>query len=100
MCKLTFSIGLLFFIQISRVACLLRYSETNTNGKQEDLDMSMCPRIFPKVFWRFVPKGNETAGNYKIKPELHSLQECLDSCCLTKTCNVMFMFSDKCFQVC
>lgn len=58
-----------------------------------------CPKMYPRFFHQFVPKGNETAGTYIKKPDIHELYECLESCCLDERCNVMFMFKTACYHV-
>lgn len=58
-----------------------------------------CPKIYPRLFHQFVPKGNETAGFYEKKLNIHDLPECLDSCCMDEKCNVMFMYKTTCFHV-
>lgn len=58
-----------------------------------------CPKIYPRLFHSFVPKGNESAGQYEKKIDIHDFTECLDSCCMEEKCNVMFMYKNACFHV-
>lgn len=75
-------------------------------GAQEYVDtigfekwIDVCPGIYPKVFVGFGPKGNESAGNYEKKENVHSFRECLSMCCEQDSCNVVFMYETTCFLV-
>lgn len=59
-----------------------------------------CPRIYLRVFTSFAPRGNETAGAYSKKDDIHSLEGCITSCCEEEVCNVVFMHDSTCYQVC
>lgn len=43
--------------------------------------------------------GNLTAGNYTEKPNLKGLKQCVMECCLTDTCNIVFIYDLRCFHV-
>lgn len=63
------------------------------------LPSAKCPKIYPRLFHQFVPKGNESAGNYEKKIDIHDIRECLDSCCMDEKCNVMFMYKTACYHI-
>jgi hypothetical protein len=60
----------------------------------------ICPQIYLSVFTSFAPRGNETAGAYSKKDNIHSLEDCITSCCEEEVCNVVFMYDSTCYQVC
>lgn len=47
----------------------------------------------------YVSSGNITAGNFTEKIELKGLRQCVMSCCLTETCNIVFIADSRCYQV-
>ncbi|XP_021932800.1 dyslexia-associated protein KIAA0319-like protein isoform X2 [Zootermopsis nevadensis] len=59
----------------------------------------LCPRIYLSVFTSFAPRGNETAGSYSKKDDIHSLEDCITSCCEEEGCNVVFMHDSTCYQI-
>ncbi|XP_023702907.1 dyslexia-associated protein KIAA0319-like protein isoform X3 [Cryptotermes secundus] len=59
----------------------------------------ICPRIYLSVFTSFAPRGNETAGAYSKKDNIHSLEDCITSCCGEDVCNVVFMHDSTCYQI-
>lgn len=58
-----------------------------------------CPKLYPKNFINYLPVGNITAGNFTEKIELKGLRQCVMSCCLTETCNIVFIADSRCYQV-
>ncbi|XP_026321245.1 dyslexia-associated protein KIAA0319 [Hyposmocoma kahamanoa] len=58
-----------------------------------------CPKLYPKNFVNYAPVGNLTAGNYSEKPELKGLRQCVMSCCLTESCNIVFIVDERCYHV-
>ncbi|PZC78905.1 hypothetical protein B5X24_HaOG217099 [Helicoverpa armigera] len=46
-----------------------------------------------------MPVGNLTAGNYTEKPNLKGLKQCVMECCLSDTCNIVFIYDLRCFHV-
>lgn len=63
----------------------------------EELD-NECDKLYPKLWMRYAPRGNISAGNYK-KQNTNSVKLCLKSCCSSSKCNVMFMNGKDCFHV-
>lgn len=43
--------------------------------------------------------GNLTAGNYSEKNGLKGLRQCVMACCLSDTCNIVFIVDRRCFHV-
>lgn len=43
--------------------------------------------------------GNLTAGNFTEKTDLKGLRRCVMACCLTDTCNIVFIVESRCFHV-
>ena len=71
-------------------------------GQNFDLDIQwrqVCPRMYLSVFTGFAPRGNESAGTYSKKDVIHSLEDCITSCCSEEMCNVVFMHDKACYQV-
>ena len=72
-------------------------------GQNYELDLQwreLCPRMYLRVFTGFAPKGNESAGRYIKKDDIHSIENCITSCCSEDMCNVIFMYNKTCYQVC
>lgn len=47
----------------------------------------------------FFVAGHLTAGNYSEKPELKGLRQCVMSCCLAESCNIVFIVDERCYHV-
>lgn len=47
----------------------------------------------------FLFSGNLTAGNYTEKPGLKGLKQCVMECCLSESCNIVFIYDLRCFHV-
>ncbi|XP_075980361.1 dyslexia-associated protein KIAA0319 isoform X2 [Anticarsia gemmatalis] len=58
-----------------------------------------CPKLYPKNFLNYMPVGNLTAGNYTEKTGLKGLRQCVMECCMTETCNIVFIYDARCFHV-
>ncbi|XP_028168662.1 dyslexia-associated protein KIAA0319 [Ostrinia furnacalis] len=58
-----------------------------------------CPKLYPKNFVNYIPVGNLTAGNYSEKNGLKGLRQCVMACCLSDTCNIVFIVDRRCFHV-
>lgn len=58
-----------------------------------------CPRLYPKVFKGYVPRGNISAGVYEEITEINTLKPCVLKCCTKDVCNVAFMTDDKCYHI-
>lgn len=43
--------------------------------------------------------GNLTAGNFTEKTTLKGLRQCVVSCCITDTCNIVFIVETRCYHV-
>lgn len=88
-------IGALLTVHFLHCCAAQEYAEGVGIDKWTDI----CPNIFPKVFVGFGPKGNESAGNYEKKDNVHNFRECLSMCCEDDKCNVVFMYQSSCFLV-
>ncbi|CAG9788737.1 unnamed protein product [Diatraea saccharalis] len=66
------------------------------NDKYES---NKCPKLYPKNFVNYAPAGNITAGNYSEKTELKGLRQCVMACCLSDSCNIVFIVEARCFHV-
>ncbi|CAH0400900.1 unnamed protein product [Chilo suppressalis] len=66
------------------------------NDKYES---NKCPKLYPKNFVNYAPAGNITAGNYSEKTGLKGLRQCVMACCLSDTCNIVFIVEARCFHV-
>lgn len=92
--KNTFKIRIYFVLWVWFLSvCLGHENELNPQWRQ------FCPQIYLHVFTSCAPRGNETAGVYSKKDDIHSLEGCIRSCC-EEECNVVFMHDSACFQVC
>ncbi|XP_050298376.1 dyslexia-associated protein KIAA0319-like protein [Anthonomus grandis grandis] len=58
-----------------------------------------CPRLYPRVFKGFVPRGNISAGFYDEIKGINTMKLCVQKCCIKATCHVAFMTDDKCYHV-
>lgn len=93
--KNTFKIELSFLLWLCFFSvCLGHEYKLNPQWRQ------ICPRIYLSVFTSFAPRGNQTAGAYSKKDDVHSLEGCITSCCEEEVCNVVFMHDSTCYQVC
>ncbi|PSN49545.1 hypothetical protein C0J52_04994 [Blattella germanica] len=71
-------------------------------GQNYDLDprwRQICPRMYLSIFNGYAPRGNDTAGVYTKKDDIHRLEDCITSCCTEEMCNVIFMHDDACYQI-
>ncbi|KAF7265718.1 hypothetical protein GWI33_020801 [Rhynchophorus ferrugineus] len=60
---------------------------------------SDCPKLYPKVFKGYVPRGNISAGYYEEIKDINSIKPCVLKCCIKTSCHVAFMTDDKCYHV-
>ncbi|XP_013199393.2 dyslexia-associated protein KIAA0319 [Amyelois transitella] len=76
----------------------LSFSQYNKpwNEKYEN---NKCPKLYPKNFDNYAPVGNYTAGNYSEKTNLKGLRQCVMACCLSDSCNIVFIMDSRCFHV-
>ncbi|CAG9767299.1 unnamed protein product [Ceutorhynchus assimilis] len=58
-----------------------------------------CPRLYPRVFKGYVPKGNISAGFFEEITDSSTLKPCVQTCCLKPSCHVAFMTDDKCYHI-
>ncbi|KAK7867796.1 hypothetical protein R5R35_001209 [Gryllus longicercus] len=73
-----------------------------SSGQPRELDPQwtyVCPTIYPTVFTGFAPRGNKTAGTYKKKDKVHTLDQCIMTCCKDDYCNVVFMHDTSCYHI-
>lgn len=59
----------------------------------------VCPGIYLNVFTGFAPLGNKSAGLYTEISDSHDLKSCIEKCCVSDTCNVVFMHDLTCLHV-
>lgn len=93
--KNTFKMCICFLLWVWFLSVCLGH-EYNLNPQWRQL----CPRIYLSIFSSVAPRGNETAGAYSKKDDIHSLDACIRSCCEEEVCNVVFMHDSTCYQVC
>ncbi|XP_026726314.1 dyslexia-associated protein KIAA0319 [Trichoplusia ni] len=89
-----FTLFILMFSINVRV-CVSQYNKPWTDKYENN----KCPKLYPKNFLNYMPVGNLTAGNYTEKPNLKGLKQCVMECCLTDTCNIVFIYDLRCFHV-
>ncbi|XP_053610675.1 dyslexia-associated protein KIAA0319 [Plodia interpunctella] len=65
----------------------------------EKYENNKCPKLFPKNFDNYAPVGNYTAGNYTEQTNLKGLRQCVMACCLSDTCNIVFIMDSRCYHV-
>lgn len=58
-----------------------------------------CPKLYKHDFKGFVPRGNQSAGNFFELPKIRDLGACVLKCCDDEKCNVAFMNKSKCFLI-
>ncbi|KAL0275001.1 UNVERIFIED_CONTAM: hypothetical protein PYX00_002996 [Menopon gallinae] len=58
-----------------------------------------CDKLYPKLWIQYAPRGNASAGLYVKYPNINSVNLCLESCCSSHKCNVMFMHGKDCFHI-
>ncbi|XP_030751271.1 dyslexia-associated protein KIAA0319 homolog [Sitophilus oryzae] len=60
---------------------------------------SDCPKLYPKLFKGYVPRGNISAGVYEEITDVRSLKPCVLKCCVKPLCHVAFLTDDKCYHI-
>ncbi|KAH9633261.1 hypothetical protein HF086_006863 [Spodoptera exigua] len=75
--------------------CLSQYSKP----WRDMYENNKCPKLYPKNFLNYMPVGNLTAGNYTEKPGLKGLKQCVMECCMSESCNIVFIYDQRCFHV-
>ncbi|XP_050682200.1 dyslexia-associated protein KIAA0319-like protein isoform X2 [Leptidea sinapis] len=90
------TLGVLVFIVLVNIKVTYSLYSKSWGEKYES---NKCPKLYPKNFDNFMPAGNFTAGNYTEKPELKGLKQCVMSCCIEETCNIVFIVDTRCYHV-
>ncbi|KAF9805268.1 hypothetical protein SFRURICE_014019 [Spodoptera frugiperda] len=90
-CMSLFIVVVLFNVKV----CLSQYSKP----WRDIYENNKCPKLYPKNFLNYMPVGNLTAGNYTEKPGLKGLKQCVMECCISESCNIVFIYDQRCFHV-
>ncbi|KAM3965719.1 dyslexia-associated protein KIAA0319 [Aphomia sociella] len=77
----------------------IRTSVSQYNKAWSEKYENKCPKLYPKDFVNYAPVGNLTAGNYTEKTGLKGIPQCVMACCLSETCNIVFIVDSRCFHV-
>ncbi|KAL4708995.1 hypothetical protein ACJJTC_005856 [Scirpophaga incertulas] len=89
---------LCIFILLNALNIKVSVSQFNKSWGDK-YENNKCPKLYPKNFINFVPAGNITAGNYTEKIGLKGLRQCVMACCLSGSCNIVFIVETRCYHV-
>ncbi len=74
------------------------YAQPNRNSPslpKLPLKPKLCP--YSKVEYNTTIKGGMAAADYKYGGKVTNINDCVEMCCESDSCNIAFMFSNECF---
>lgn len=71
----------------------------NAKSNEDNSPSSQRPKLCPygEVEYNTTIEGGLAAANYRYGGKVTNINECVEMCCESDSCNIAFLFSDECF---
>lgn len=73
----------------------LKSNQDYTTSQKLPLRAKLCP--YGEVEYNTTIQGGLAAANYRYGGKISNINECVEMCCESNSCNIAFMFSNECF---
>ena len=70
-------------------------AKSNEDNSPSSQRLKLCP--YGEVEYNTTIEGGLAAANYRYGGKVTYINECVEMCCQSDSCNIAFLFSDECF---
>ena len=79
----------------TKTSTYVKSNQDHTTSQKLALRAKLCP--YGEVEYNTTIQGGLAAAKYKYGGKVSNINECVEMCCESASCNIAFMFSNECF---
>ena len=100
--SMCFILILVLFLPTVHLTSSKRQLKPGTSGLESVVQSDACPKLIPRYFSNVQPRGglNTTLMTYNKHQEITGKEDCVKSCCVDQTCNMVFIVTKDSILTC